>query len=43
LTDVRAREVTRQTPALRLGTVLLQQNGVTARHLTDAACSASQV
>jgi hypothetical protein len=36
LSEVRTRETTRQTPALRLGTVLLQQNGVTARHLTDA-------
>jgi hypothetical protein len=36
LEDVRTREVSRQTPSLRLGTVLLQQNGVTARHLTDA-------
>jgi len=36
LSEVRTREATRQTPALRLGTVLLQQNGVTARQLTDA-------
>ncbi len=36
LREVRAREASKQSPSLRLGTVLLQQNGVTAKHLTEA-------
>jgi hypothetical protein len=36
LQDVRSRDIVRQTPLLRLGTVLLQQHGVTARNLTEA-------